>query len=475
MLVSGHAESLSCSNYRLELRRAPVAGLLSAWFPPLGRASWRDISRGNFEASNNSYDRLDPAGVKWPGSRLPTSGGFPLESVFNMNERITMAEVAKRAGVHVTTVSMSLRDHPTIPVTTRERIQLLAKQMGYQRDPALSALVAYRNHKRSRISQPILAYVTNWDTRWGWKDHAAHKAFFTGAAAKAPPLGYKLEHFWLGEPGLTHRRMSDILYSRGISGLIIASHRQELKAPLDFDWSRFSAVKIDFAPREQPLHLVTNDQCSIIGLAMQRAMAAGYRRIGLVMPYWWDEFVDLAWSAGFLAHQQRLAPKERIPILYFSTLQRPDRLLTAGPEYLVPTDAIKKWLRAHRPEVLLSYGPFVRTRLAELGIAVPADLAFVEIFLEKPNGRIAGVHQNCLRVGELAVEIVAAQLQQHMYGIPPIPTATIVEGTWFDGESLPPHRRRIAADRKKSPTGAAPDGPASRFYSRTPVRALAPK
>jgi hypothetical protein len=36
--------------------------------------------------------------------------------------------------------------------------------------------------------------------RWGWKQARAHLRFFAGAAAKARQLGYKLEHFWLGEP-----------------------------------------------------------------------------------------------------------------------------------------------------------------------------------------------------------------------------------------------------------------------------------
>src|SRR5690606_4287892 len=118
-----------------------------------------------------------------------------------------------------------------------------------------------------------------------WKTAAAHGEFFIGATAKARDLGYRLEHFWLGEPNLTHQRMSDILYARGITGLIIASHRYEVDAPLRFEWSRFSAVKIDFFPHEPMLHNVTNDQRAIIRLAMRRVIAAGYRRVGFVFPH----------------------------------------------------------------------------------------------------------------------------------------------------------------------------------------------
>ena len=110
-----------------------------------------------------------------------------------MNSRVTMAVVAQKAGVHPTTVSLALRNHPSLPISTRKRLQLLAAQMGFRRDPALSALVAYRRHTRPVKGTPLLAYVTHWDSRWGWKDHPAHKAFFDGATMKASPLGYQLE------------------------------------------------------------------------------------------------------------------------------------------------------------------------------------------------------------------------------------------------------------------------------------------
>lgn len=366
-----------------------------------------------------------------------------------------MAIVAKRAGVHATTVSLALRNHPSLPVDTRKRLQALAAEMGYKRDPALSALVAYRRHSRPLKNNPLLAYVTHWDTRWGWKEHPAHRDFFEGASRKATDLGYQLEHFWLGEPGLTHRRMSQILYSRGITGIVLASQRQECEGPLDFEWEKFSGVKIDFSPRQQLLPLITNDQRTIIALAVQRVMAAGYRRIGCIMPYWWDEFVDLAWSAGFLAEQQRLPQADRVPILYFASSEFPNGRTTPGDEnYVVPTELLSGWLKAHRPEVLISFGAFVRKPLAKLGLSIPDDIAFVEIFLDGVDGKTAGVRQNCLRVGELAIETLAGQLNQHVYGVPEIPTATLVEGTWFDGESLP--RRAVSLTTESARARVSP-------------------
>ncbi len=346
-----------------------------------------------------------------------------------------MAAIAKRAGVHVTTVSLALRNHPSLPASTRDRIKELAKEMGYSPDPALSSLIAYRSGARATRNRHVLAYLTHWPTQWGWKAAPAHAEFYTGAETKAAQLGYQLEHFWLGEPGLSHQRMSDILRARGITGLIIASHIQEADHALHLDWSRFSAVKIDHLPHEPELHFVTNDQRAIAQLAMRRVIAAGYRRIGLALFDAWDHDVDLAWSGGFLPEQQRLQPADRIPPHFF---RKP------GPDNQAPRAAFEEWFRHYQPEVLMGYGPHLLGRLAAMNVRVPTDLAFVDVLLGDTSGRIAGVRQNCLRVGELAVEILVGQMHQHIYGIPAFPTGTLVEGTWFDGDSLPPRQRPIA-------------------------------
>ncbi|HEX3728522.1 MAG TPA: LacI family DNA-binding transcriptional regulator [Opitutaceae bacterium] len=334
--------------------------------------------------------------------------------------RTTLADVARKAGVHVTTVSLALRNHPRLPETTRRRLQALAKKMGYVPDPLLRALVAYRGKMMPQRNPPTLAYVTNWNTRWGWKNVTAHPDFFTGAETKARELGFNLDHFWMREPGLTHGRLSRILYSRGISGLIIASHVREIDIELHFDWARFSAVKIDYFPHQPELHNVTNNQLQVIRLAMQRTIAAGYRRIGFVMDEGWDITVDRLWSAGFLWEQSRLRPADRIP------------------PYLIPSkQPFAEWYERHRPEVVISKAEFVLPEFKQLGLRVPRDVAFVDLFLEGPAGATAGVRQNHATVGALAVEILAGQLQHNKFGIPEIPTTTYVEGTWLDGASCP--------------------------------------
>lgn len=356
-----------------------------------------------------------------------------------MNERrVTLADIAREAAVHVTTVSLALRNHPRLPESTRLRIQKLAQTLGYAPDPWLRALVAYRGQKVPRRNPPTLAYVTNWNTRWGWKNVTAHPDFFAGAQAKAKELGYNLDHFWLREPGLTHGRLNRILFARGINGVIIASHMREIDVELEFDWRHLSGVKIDYFPHKPELHNVTNNQCDIIRLAMQRVIAAGYSRIGFVMHRGWDHSVDHLWTAGFLCEQQNLPKKLRIPAHIFPGPEPVEQWFKESrADVAVEPDSFNDWLRKHQPEVIISKGSFVLPQLQRLGLHIPENIAFVDVFLGDLTGRTAGVRQNHETVGGLAVEILAGQLQHNKFGVPEIPTTTFVEGTWFNGASCP--------------------------------------
>ena len=334
--------------------------------------------------------------------------------------RIVLADIAEKAGVHVTTVSLALRNSPRLPAETRTRIREIADKMGYTPDPLMQALAAYRGNTMERKSPPMLAYVTNWNTKWGWREVIAHPEFHQGAEARARELGYHLEHFWLREPGLTHGRLSGILHARGITGVIIASHVREIDTALQFDWTHLAAVKIDYFPHEPQLPRVTNDQLQIIRLAMQRIKAYGYTRVGLVLDEGWDITVDRLWCAGYLWEQQSLPVDDRLP------------------PYLYPQkETLEAWFLRHRPEVVIGLRSMVLPVCKKLGLSVPGDVALVDIFLDDFSGNTAGVIQNHAEVGRLAVELLAGQLVQNKYGIPGIPTTTYVEGTWLDGQSLP--------------------------------------
>lgn len=359
-----------------------------------------------------------------------------------MAPRVTQTDIARAAGVHNTTVSLALRNSPAIPEGTRKRIQALAEEMGYHPDPALRALVAYRKGCAVRDRKETIAYITNAETRWGWRESPADERFYIGAMKKATQHGYQLEHFWLGEPGLTQRRLSSMLFHRGITGALLASHPPAGDTLLEFDWRRMGAVKIGFFPQVPALHRVTDDHQGNVRMAMKRIFAAGYQRVGLVLPKAWDESVDLAWSSGFLLEQSRMPANARLPVLFL-----PPPPVAGAPDGESSADetavkALASWLDVHRPDAILGSFAVLGGALHELGVSIPRDLAFVDLFLSNCDGRFAGVRQSSERVGEIATEMLVGLLQQNICGEPAVTTATLVEGVWCDGASLPRAKRK---------------------------------
>lgn len=229
-----------------------------------------------------------------------------------------------------------------------------------------------------------------------------------------------------------------MLVERGINGVIIASHSREMADQLQLDWQRLCAVKIDYFPHWPRLHNVTNNQCNIIRLAMRRLMAAGYRRLGFVVHRGWNHAVDNNWTAGFLLAQQDLRLRERVPAHVFPAPRPVERWFhETNASVQAEAEPFEQWLHQHRPEVIISKGDYVLPVLKKLGLKIPRDIAFANLFLDKTDGIMAGVRQNHETVGAVALEILAGQLQQNKLGIPPIPSKTYVEGTWFDGASCP--------------------------------------
>ena len=91
--------------------------------------------------------------------------------------RVVLADIAKKAGVHVTTVSLALRNSPRLPEATRTRIRALADQL----DLPISALAG----SDVRLSSPAAAVSLPHQPF----DVEAHAYHFAGAIAAKNPEG----------------------------------------------------------------------------------------------------------------------------------------------------------------------------------------------------------------------------------------------------------------------------------------------
>jgi LacI family repressor for deo operon, udp, cdd, tsx, nupC, and nupG len=340
----------------------------------------------------------------------------------------THADIAKVAGVSQATVSLALQAHPRIPPTTQQRIQAIARKIGYRPNPMLSALAAYRKGNHAPRYQGTLAWINTWP-----KPHQLREQYgdyWAGASERCRELGYQLEEFFLGGPAITCERLSRILRARGIQGLLLPPQARS-RAHLNFPWHHFSAITFGYSLARPQLHLVSSAQSRCSVLAIRKLRSYGYRRIGLALSHGADERTDHNFTSGYLAEQLRLKSREKIPPLLLEGSRVRD------------CEELARWYTRHRPEVILTHTDEVADWMDELGFG-PRDYNLVLLAHEK-HARFAGVDQNNHLIGRTSVDLLSPMISRNEKGIPRVPLRTLVEGKWVDGPSVRPRIHFAAA------------------------------
>lgn len=340
-----------------------------------------------------------------------------------------MRDIAKVAGVHFTTVSLALRNSPRLPHETCEQLQRVAREMGYVPDPMLSSLAVYRNSLKPIDYHATLAWVTAFPNRDQWRDVPVFLEQFQGASARAEELGFRLEQFWLTEPGMTSTRATQILRARGISGLIIAP-LPKAGGTLKLDWQQFSSVAIGYSLIAPSLHLACAHQYRCIRLALHELRLRGYRRIGLVVLRSSDDRVDHNWLAGYLIEQFEMPKATRLSPLVLASWE---------------DDVFGAWVRKQRPDAIISKLPETVTALRARGLAVPDDIAVAYLSDTHPGDEHSGVDENSGRVGAAAVDFVVGMLHRNERGVPEFAHRLLIEGRWVEGATVRPRPTGIFA------------------------------
>ncbi len=219
------------------------------------------------------------------------------------NPRPTIQDIARVTGVHHTTVSLALRNSPKLRSETRQKIQQIAKEMGYSPDPLFLALSMYRQARRQGrrpTYQATLAWINNWPDRQGMYELATFQKYYEGACDRAKQLGYVIEEIWLHEPKMSGSRIDSILKARNIQGVLLPPQPySQAKLPMDFQ--NLSVVAFGFSLQPPVHHVVANHHLHSVNLMLSHLIKLGYRRIGLCTHKAWEDRVENAWFIGFKA------------------------------------------------------------------------------------------------------------------------------------------------------------------------------
>ncbi|MCX6953972.1 MAG: LacI family DNA-binding transcriptional regulator [Verrucomicrobia bacterium] len=340
--------------------------------------------------------------------------------------RVTQLDVARKAGVHRATVSMALRNHPNIPPRTRDRILAIVKKLGYAPDPMLSALASYRSRVRAATYHGTFAWLTNSAFGFDWRDRRVRPHFtdyFEGARRRAALYGFQIETFDLHTSQMTPARLAAVLRARSIGGVLLCPQPRP-DTTMAFPWAEFSVVTFGYTLAEPRLHTITAAQYRAMLQTMRELRQLGYRRIGLALHQEHDQRTDHNYLAGYLVEQQ-LSGAAALPPL---TTPYDD------------TASLRHWWREHRPDAIVTGNYRLLEALRAIGVRPPRDVGVACPVLPSSATDLAGVIENSLHIGEVAVDVLVPMIQRGERGVPASPHRVHVEGLWLPGKTVRPQR-----------------------------------
>lgn len=354
--------------------------------------------------------------------------------------RPTLRVIAAKADLSLTATSMALRNHPGISAATRARVQALARELGYHPDPKLASLMQHLRTQSGTEYRETIAFLSQYPDYKTWKSYSQHD-YYTGAVDRAAELGYRVELFHLGSPGMTPQRMSDLLKARGIRGLLVAG-AEKPGGRLELDWTAFAAITFSYSLAWPDLHRATTDYYREMISTLARLRAEGCERIGLHVKIADDNKAFNFWRSAYLFHEDSIPAKDRIPM---HTAQDDGATLPG-------------WLKTHRPDAVISAGcDLPRDYERAHGKPPPARIRYINMNIYHGDERSRGIDQDSYSVGRLACGHLVTLLQRNEIGLPAQPQVISIEGRWV--ENYPAWLRSLGKRTKPAhPRPAAKSG-----------------
>lgn len=333
---------------------------------------------------------------------------------------VTIKDVAAKAGVAISTVSLALRDSHRLKAETRARVQRVALELGYRRNPAFAALGSRPERRKSGAGGLPIAIV--FQCASGLRD-APWPPTHAGVLAKAGTMGYDLNVFHFDQ-FKNPAQLQRILYARGVAGVILEYFEDPARI-LEVDWSPFSVVACGAYGTPLPFDMVRVSNFIAARTTFGKVWDRGYRRIGVVAMHHEPPFFD-DWGrvGGALSAEVELRGHiGPIPPLTCSFREHAK---------VVP------WFDQHRPDAVVAFPPYLIDDLRAARVRVPGDVAYAAMVVDDTIPvDVAGAVQLCDDQGRAAVEMLDFNIRMGIRGVVRDPRIQIVGCAWRDGASLP--------------------------------------
>lgn len=336
-----------------------------------------------------------------------------------------MRQIAVKAGVSAMTVSRALKDNPRISLSTRKRVQRIARELDYNTHPYVTALMSGLRRTQEQAPKVNLAIL-----HFGQHDSLRAHAFYKGACARAREIGYAIEAFNYHAEGVSSLRLREILLSRGIRGIIVMPAPEGF-ASLDFDFEGFSAATLGHTISHPPLPRVASDIYSSTFAALDKLRERGYSRIGLVITDYVNRLARFLYSASILAYRTHIDPR----------LHLVEHMMTEPAGETASMKNLARWIRAEKLDAIICpiFGLPVYEHLEREGFAIPRRLAYVHL-LDHADPEVTSMRQMGEMVGAKAVDLVVAMINRNEFTQSDYPPVIAMQNEWHEGRTAPPRK-----------------------------------
>lgn len=338
---------------------------------------------------------------------------------------MSVRQIAQLAGLSPSAVSLALRNSPKIPPATRAHVHELARRLGYRPNAKVNELMSQLRLNRDKQTEACFGVISLYDEPHPWKRSLHLTRIYDSMAARAAFFGYRLEAFWLREPGMKPRRFCDILDTRGIQGLLCFGGK-ELEQQLPPELNHYAIVSQGLSI-STPMHRVMSHVFNDMWRALERVYQLGYRRPGLVIGRYEDSRSAHAHLSVYLGWCQfTLGAPTAIPVLKLEGVEEAPFL---------------DWIDHHRPDVIIFVHLFdvlkdFDTLLRRQRIRVPQDVGILVLSQILEGTRFTGLQENQRLLGEWCVELLVARILSQDFVLPAHPRIEMVEREWTAGRTL---------------------------------------
>lgn len=333
--------------------------------------------------------------------------------------RVSLQDVADSLKLHLSTVSLAMRDDLRIAAATRTAVKTTAARLGYKSNPLVSAWLRQVRQPKTSQAGVCLAFLLGTAVSPETETDPYYKILVEGARAEARALGYIVNETRFG---LDHERkllrIVQQLRFRGVRGVVILDPDEILSSAVARSLEKdFAVVALLRCGGGHRFHFVGTNLGQNTTLALSRLREQGCRRIAFPVNrkqvYGLRRYV----LSSYLCEQQNWAPDECLPL--------PEEIVEFDPKRFL------SWVREVRPDSILSVNPALHDTLRKAGYQMPKDLVYAQIGTDA-RPELLGVDNRGFEIGRAAVFKLAGLLSENRIGVPDIPLMTLVPGLWSE-------------------------------------------